>query len=115
MLPLPGAAPHVLGVAEWRGVPLAVIDLPGFMGDTSAAVATDGRLLIVRVPTQRLCIGLPIRPQVSIRTLPLSHHLLDSPVPLQESLVRGKFDLDNTTLVIPDIDGMLVPSCESPV
>jgi hypothetical protein len=85
------------------------------MGDTSAAVATDGRLLIARVPTQRLCIGFPIQPQVSIRTLPLSHQLIDGPMPLQESWVRGKFNLDSTTLVIPDIDGMLVPSCESPV
>jgi chemotaxis signal transduction protein len=115
MLPLPGAAPHVLGVVEWRGVPIAVIDLPGLMGDTSAAVATEGRLLIVRVPTQRLCIGLPIQPQVSIRTLPLSHYLIDSPMPLQKSLVRGTFSLDSITLVIPDIDGMLVPSCEPPV
>jgi len=115
ILPLPGAAPHVLGIAAWRGVPLAIIDLPGFMGNTSAAVATDGRLLIVRVPTQRLCIGFPIQPQVSIRTLPLSHQLIDGPMPLQESWVRGKFNLASTTLVIPDIDGMLVPSCESPV
>jgi len=115
ILPLPGAAPYVLGIAAWRGVPLAIIDLPCLMGDTSAAVATDGRLLIVRVPTQRLCIGFPIQPQVSIRTLPLSHHLIDSPMPLQESWVRGKFNLDSTTLVIPNIDGMLVPSCESPV
>jgi chemotaxis signal transduction protein len=115
ILPLPGAAPYVLGVAEWRGVPLAIIDLLGFMGDTSASVATDGRLLIVRVPTQRLCIGFPIQPQVSIRTLPLSHHLIDSPMPLQKSWVRGKFSLDSTTLVIPDVDGMLVPSCERPV
>jgi chemotaxis signal transduction protein len=115
ILPLPGAAPYVLGIAEWRGVPLAIIDLLGFMGDTSASVATDGRLLIVRVPTQRLCIGFPIQPQVSIRTLPLSHHLIDSPMPLQKSWVRGKFSLDSTTLVIPDVDGMLVPSCERPV
>jgi chemotaxis signal transduction protein len=113
ILPLPGAVPHVLGIAEWRGVPLAIIDLSGFMGDTSAAVATDGRLLIVRVPTQRLCIGVPIQPQVSIRTLPLSHQLISGPTPLQESWIRGKFNLDNATLVIPDIDGMLVPSCES--
>jgi hypothetical protein len=58
---------------------------------------------------------LPIQPQVSIRTLPLSHHLIDNPEPLQESLVRGTFNLDSTTLVIPDIDGMLVLGCESPV
>jgi chemotaxis signal transduction protein len=115
ILPLPGSVSHVLGIAEWRGVPLAIIDLLGLMGDTSEAVATDGRLLIVRVPTQRLCIGLPIQPQVSIRTLPLSHHLIDNPKPLQESLDRGKSNLDSTTLVIPDIDGMLVPGCESPV
>jgi chemotaxis signal transduction protein len=115
ILPLPGAIPYVLGIAAWRGVPLAIIDLPGLMGDTSTAVATHGRLLIVRVPTQRLCIGIPIQPQVSIRTLPLSHQLIDSPMPLQESWIRGKFNLDSTTLVIPNIDDMLVLSCEIPV
>ena len=113
IVPVPGAASHVLGVVEWRGVPLAVIDLPGCMGGATSGMTTGGRLLIVRVPTQRLCIGLPIRSQVSIRTLPLGHHPSDSAIPLQESLVRGKFDLGDTTLVIPDIDGMLVPSSDS--
>ena len=115
IIPLPGAESHILGLAKWRGVPLAVIDLLRCMGVDSSPVTSDGRLLIVRVPSQRLCIGLLIQPHVSIRTLPLDHDITDSPVSLKESLIRGKFSFGDTTLVIPDIDGMLVPSCNSAI
>jgi purine-binding chemotaxis protein CheW len=107
LLPVPGAAASVLGLAEWRGVPLPVIDLPRRLGGDASPGIADGRLLVVRAPTTRACVGLPIHPQISIHDLPLAHRPSTEPVPLQETLLRGKFALPQTTLVIPDIDSLL--------
>jgi chemotaxis signal transduction protein len=112
--PVPGTASDVLGLIEWRGVPLAVIDLSRRLGGAASPVTTDSRLLIARASTQRACFGLPIRPQVHIHNLPIPHQVTDRPVPLQESLIRGKFALEHTTLVIPDLDALLAPNRESP-
>jgi chemotaxis signal transduction protein len=105
LLAVPGAPASILGLVEWRGVPLPVIDLSRSLG--GAASSANGRLLVVRASTSRLCVGLPIHPQVSIHDLPMAHHVSSQPVPLQEALLRGKFVLPHTTLVIPDIDGIL--------
>jgi purine-binding chemotaxis protein CheW len=105
LMPVPGAPASVLGLVEWRGVPLPVVDLSRCLG--GAASSVHGRLLVARATTSRLCVGLPVHPQVSIHDLPLAHHVSSQPVPLQETLLRGTFALPHTTLVIPDIDGIL--------
>jgi purine-binding chemotaxis protein CheW len=105
LMPVPGAPAAVLGLVEWRGVPLPVIDLSRSLG--GAASSAHSRLLVARASTARLCVALPIYPQVNILDLPMAHHVSSQPVPLQEALLRGKFALPHTTLVIPDIDGIL--------
>lgn len=109
ILPVPGAAAYILGLVAWQGVPLAVIDLSSRLGGAASPVAHDGRLLIVRSSTTRAFVGMPIQPHISLHHLPMAHRVSDLPVPLQESLIRGRFDLEHTTLVIPDIDRILVP------
>jgi chemotaxis signal transduction protein len=105
LMPVPGAPAAVLGLVEWRGVPLPVLDLSRSLG--GAASSATGRLLVARASTSRLCVALPIQPQVGIHDLPMAHHVSSQPLPLQEALLRGKFALPHTTLVIPDIDGIL--------
>lgn len=107
--PLPCAADYILGLVEWRGLPLAVLDLSKRMGNTPSMYGEHTRLLILRAVGGRSCIGVPIQPQVEIRTLPLEAHVSHRPVPLRRTFIRGQFALEETTLVIPDIDGVLTP------
>lgn len=107
LLTVPGTAAYVLGLVEWRGVPLPVMDLSSRLGGAVSPLATDGRLLVARAASQRVCVGLPILPQVSIHDLPMAHGVSLPPVPFEERLLRGKFALAQTTLVIPDLDRIL--------
>jgi chemotaxis signal transduction protein len=108
LTPVPGATPEVLGLVEWRNVPLAVLDLSRRLGGPAAPMTPDGRLLIARAAHTRAFVGLAIRSQIRIHSLPMAHRVSTRHVPLQESLLRGRFELKNDMLLIPDIDRLLV-------
>ena len=108
LLPVPGAAPYVLGLVAWRQVPLAVLDLYQRLGGPAVPMPSDGRLLIARAAGVRAFVGLAIRPQISLHSLPMAHRVSTRHVPLQESLLRGRFERENDLLLIPDIDRLLV-------
>jgi purine-binding chemotaxis protein CheW len=109
LLPVPGAAAFVLGLVDWQGYPLAVIDLSRRLGGAASPVMSDSRLLIARASTRQAFVSFPVRPQMRVRSLPMAHRPSVRALPLQEALLRGKFDLTNETLVIPDIDSLLAP------
>lgn len=108
LCPVPGAASHVLGLAEWQGYPLAVIDLSRCLGGDASTLSRDSRLLIARATTTPAFVSFPVRPQVRVCSLPLPHQPSYRSLALQAALLRGCFDLANETLVIPDIDRLLV-------
>jgi purine-binding chemotaxis protein CheW len=108
LTPVPGATPDVLGLVAWRNVPLAVLDLSRRLGGPAAAMTPDGRLLVARATQTRAFVGLAIRPQIRMHSLPMAHRVSTRHVPLQESLLRGRFELKNDMLLIPDIDRLLV-------
>jgi chemotaxis signal transduction protein len=107
LLPVPGAAACVLGLVDWQGCPLAVIDLSRCLGGAASVVKPDSRLLIARASTTRACIGFPVRPDVKISGLPLARHVSPGHLRLSADLLRGAFALDHGILVIPDIDRLL--------
>jgi purine-binding chemotaxis protein CheW len=109
LLPVPGAAAFVLGLVDWQGYPLVVIDLSRRLGGAASPVMPDSRLLIARASTRQAFVSFPVRPQVRVRSLPIAHQLSARALPLQEALMRGRFDLTNETLIIPDIDSLLAP------
>ena len=109
LLPVPGAAAFVLGLVDWQGYPLAVIDLSRRLGGAASPVMPDSRLLIARASTRQAFVSFPVRPQMRVRSLPMAHRPSVRALPLQEALLRGRFDLTNETLVIPDIDSLLAP------
>ncbi len=112
LLQIPGAEPAVLGLVDWQGIPLAVVDLYHRLGGGSTPVRTDDRLLIVRAAQHRAFVGFPVRPQVHMRTLPIAHQPSQRTLPLHETLLRGVFNLADATLIIPDIDGLCRPQEE---
>lgn len=109
-LPVPGAMPYVLGLVAWRSCPLTVIDLSQRLGGPVSPVLSDSRLLVARASSRPAFVGFPVRPTVKMYGLPLAHRRSTHTLPWQESLLKGKFDLEGETLVIPDIDRLLVPS-----
>jgi chemotaxis signal transduction protein len=114
LLPVPGAPTSVLGLVQWRAYPLAVIDLSQRLGGPASAVRPNSRLLVARAASTHALVGFPIQPDICIRRLPLAHRPSDPQVLPQASLIRGQFDLDRETLVIPDIDGILMPQENQP-
>ncbi|MGE3541023.1 MAG: chemotaxis protein CheW [Candidatus Tectimicrobiota bacterium] len=112
LCPVPGTPPHVLGLVSWQGYPLAMIDLSRCLGGRPSVLAPDSRLLIARAATTPACISFPVRPQVRVRALPLPHRPSDRPLALQTSWLRGRFDLEQETLLIPDLDRLLIPQEE---
>lgn len=113
-LPLPGAAPAVLGLVAWQGIPLAVVDLAQRLGGTPTPLRPDDRLLIARVARLRAFVGFPVRPQVSIRSLPLPYRPSTRRLPLHDVGLYSHFELAHETLVIPDID-RLYQAQEEPI
>ena len=83
------------------------MDLSKRMGTTPSIYGEHSRLLILRAVGGHSCIGVPIQPQVEIRTLPLEAHVSHRPVPLRPAFIRGQFALSEMTLVIPDIDAIV--------
>ena len=54
---VPGAPPHVLGLAHWRGRLLTVVDLPGIVDDDSSGGTPS--LLRLAAPHAGLALFLP--------------------------------------------------------
>lgn len=104
---VPGAVEGVLGLVPWRSGPLAVMDLEYCLGGRRVTVTPAHRLLIVRATRAQTFVGMPILPQVRIHQLPLAYGASTRPLPWQESLIRGRFDGEHDTLVIPDVDRIL--------
>ncbi|MBM3225321.1 MAG: hypothetical protein FJZ47_16170 [Candidatus Tectomicrobia bacterium] len=108
-LPLPGSAPAILGITLWQHSPLIVLDLAWCLGGSPARVSALPRLLVARATTTPTYVGLPVQPDLCIRSLPLPHRPGNQPLPWQAALFRGQFVLENETLVIPDLDRLLLP------
>jgi purine-binding chemotaxis protein CheW len=103
ILPIPGAPDYLLGVTLWRGRALPVIDLPRRLGLGHASVGPRARLLIARATAHSEPMAFPIEPPIRVRRLPLAHVPCAKLPPLIPSLARGAVELNDQTLVIPDL------------
>lgn len=108
ILPVPGTSPDVLGLISWRGYPLAVIDLWRRLGGAPMPLAPPRRLLIARATARPAVIALAAQSQVNLYTLPLAHQVSTQPAPLSPALLRGQFDLSQATVVIPNLDRLII-------
>lgn len=54
---IPGAQPRLLGLAQYGGEPLAVVDVQGLEGDTEEIVGGRGTMVVI-APGDGLLIGL---------------------------------------------------------
>jgi len=129
MIPVPAAPAFVLGLVNWRGRPVPVINLARRLGlAPEAAPSANGRthLIIARdksyvLPVsnpaegdsskgesnQGALVGFPVRPAIRVLRLPIAHRPCRRTLPLDQTLTRGIAELENETLVVPDIRGIL--------
>lgn len=96
--PVPQAPPFISGLTLWRQRPLLVLDVDRRMGWSHAT--TGDRLLVVQLPDGRH-LGLVAHGQTRLLRLPIPHRL--SELSLGHSLSLGIFDLDDATLIVPDL------------
>ncbi|HZS44318.1 MAG TPA: chemotaxis protein CheW [Blastocatellia bacterium] len=108
-----GAPDYVLGFVNWRHNPVPVIDLNARLGlgapaaKTESLSKTDCRLLIARAAsTPQLC-GFLIQPNSKTQSLPIPHEPLSEDLPIARMWTKGIFELENETLVVPDLDRLI--------
>ncbi len=109
VLPIPAAPDYVLGLVNWRDRVVPIVDLDARIGLSAGdTVPSNGssRLVIARGMGESL-VGFPIQPSVRAVRLPIPHRPAREALALDESLVRGIVELEDLTLVIPNIQDML--------
>ncbi|HEX4947418.1 MAG TPA: chemotaxis protein CheW [Blastocatellia bacterium] len=112
MIPIPGAPPYVFGITNWRNVPLPIIDLKTRLGMSTtpvsaSAIEPKSRLLIARAPRQNGLLGFPINPQVKTFPMRIPYQPNKHRLWLDSDLLLGIFDLEDSPLLIPDVEAML--------
>ena len=112
IISVPKAPSYVLGIINWRNLPVPIIDLAARLGLTATPakpklIDPQSRLLIARAPQQAGLMGILVKPQVKTFRLPIPYQALQQPLALAADLVKGVFELEGTPFVIPDLDAML--------
>ncbi|MGH7808066.1 MAG: chemotaxis protein CheW [Thermodesulfobacteriota bacterium] len=104
IIPVPVSAPFVLGLVNWRNRPVPVIDLNVRLGIGLHSFESISRLLIARTQSNGELIGFHIKPNVSVQSLPIPNQVCSRVLRVDKGFTRGVFELENETLVVPDID-----------
>jgi chemotaxis signal transduction protein len=134
MIPVPAGQDFISGLLFWRGVPVPVIDLASRMViDPTSPTMPSGstRFIITRDqqangrPDQRasddpfsnplqgektergVMAAFIIQAGIRILRLPFDYQPCTRSVPLKPQMVRGMVELEDETLVIPDIGAIL--------
>lgn len=104
--PVPTAPPYVLGLINWRNRPVPVVDLPQRIGLAPSLNNTYSRYAVVHDGIGNFgCI--PINADVRVVQLPIKHRPSSRPLPFNRKLAYGTFELDQETLIIPNIKQIL--------
>ena len=103
---VPLAPPDVTGLIAWRGRVVPVIDLARRLGLAAFQADRKARLLIARGEGDGLLAFL-VHPGIQAMRLPLPTTGCPPTTGLDRRLVRGLFQWDDATLVVPDIQAIL--------
>ena len=104
---VPGLPPWVLGVANWRGRVLAVVELASVLGEDRRVARGRQRLVVLRTPA--VTVGLVVDAVAGVRTLagrPVAPVAPTVPEPTA-ALLRGQVDTDEGPLWLLDVDALL--------
>jgi purine-binding chemotaxis protein CheW len=101
--PMPLAPPHVLGLCDWRGRPLLVVDLPARLMTDSRRTTRPERLIVCRRSSSRDLFGVLAASDIQMVRLPIAHAPTVREFPLDRRCTRTVVDVGETTLVLPDL------------
>jgi chemotaxis signal transduction protein len=102
---VPYAAPHFLGLANWRGHPLPIIDLSARVGFGPSTFTEDTCFLVVR--SGRLgAFGMPICAGLEIKSLPIANEPFEEDLGLDGSLIKGAYRSEDSLLLVPDLESI---------
>lgn len=119
MIPSPMGSDYVQGLIFWREMPIPVIDIStrlGFPANPDAAPSLASRFIIARhlySPDGASTQGRPVyaaleaHSAVRILRLPIESQPSNRSLPIQPDMVLGQVELEDETLVIPDLKVVL--------
>ena len=108
ILPIPGSEIYIAGVVEWRGIILPILDLSLYIEGRKTEIRGNDRILVVRLVSLPLYIGIVIRPQIFIQDIPIKQHLYQDDKGFELNPTISQYKLRDQTLVIPDIDKIII-------
>ncbi len=118
--PIPHLPDWLLGVTNWRGEVLSVVDLAAFLGLAAATVAPARRLVVVRAAQEEMTTGLVVDRVCGLRSLPaddLAAPAIAVPFLLGVSGAAVVLDLEgllrSPRMRRPDLDGGRSPEMRS--
>jgi purine-binding chemotaxis protein CheW len=114
IVPVVAAPAHVLGLANWRGKPVPVVDLASRVGLEAPTSWQEHRIVVARTAARETYIAFPIHGAARIYRLPIACAVGDSRLTVDEAATRGVFDFEGAPLIVPDVNRIAeVPSLGS--
>ncbi|MDQ3652515.1 MAG: chemotaxis protein CheW [Acidobacteriota bacterium] len=107
LTPVPEAPAYVRGLVHWRDTTVPVLDLAARFEMPTSDLSDESRLVICRSGETTALVGFLINPAVRSLQLPVAHQPCLRALPLNCSLAKCIIELENETLVIPDLHRML--------
>lgn len=106
MIQVPHAPWFVLGLANWRSLPIPVVDLGAWLGMTPAPHTAGCRLLLCRGTIAGL-MAIPAVDDIRKLDLPIEYKPWPEAVSWNESLALGIYRAERVMMVVPDLDAIL--------
>ena len=112
LIAVPGAPNYVLGMVNWRDLPVPVIDLKVRLGIKTSVIVPNqldprSRLLIARSPHSEQVVGFLINSMVKTFALPIPYQTFTSRPMVDLQLCSGLYDIEGLPLVIPNLEALL--------
>lgn len=107
ILEIPGTGVHVLGITVWRDRPIPVVSLPDTLGLKGLNDKELPRMLVARGPGKEEYVAFPVEAIVRSLKLPVQYNTTTDPAQLGSPVVRAMVELENETLLVPDVSGIL--------
>lgn len=104
---VPGAAEFVFGLISWRDHPVPLIDLARRAGLGRTAAGPGGRVLVATTAARDELVAFPVEASIRTQRLPVAHVPSDRALPGDDGLTLGTFELNNETVSLLDLDGVL--------
>lgn len=102
VIPVPMSPTGVVGLIDWRGIPVPVIDMAKQPGYEPSTQAHEQRLLITRDELRRP-IAFMVDSEIQTKRLPMKSNPIDAPPELNGDFVKALFQTAEGPIMIPEL------------